>query len=77
MSPVPIDAADYEYGDIVEIHSDILGAYRAMFIEASMETPGAIWVSTRDHRLLIGADGRLLVSSRMTLATRRETVTRP
>jgi hypothetical protein len=72
MSPVPIDTSDLEYGDIVLIHSDVLGEYRAMFIEHSMETAGAIWVRTRDHRLLIGADGRLLVSSRMTLATKRE-----
>lgn len=81
MSPIPVDATDYEYGDIVVIHSDILGEYRAMFIEPSMETEGAIWVRTHDQRLLIGADGRLLVSSRMTLTTKREmsagAVTRP
>ncbi len=64
MSPAKIDTSDLAAGDVIEIHSDILGVYRATFVEHSMETQGAIWVDSGDRRLLIAADGRLLIASR-------------
>lgn len=66
MSPVPIDTSDLTAGDVIEIQSDVLGAYRATFVEHSRESAGAIWVETKEQLMLIGADGRLMISSRRT-----------
>ncbi len=63
-----ITLSELAIGDVVTLQNpDSFTArppYHATVVEHSMETPGGVWVETDTHRLLLGPDGRILVSSR-------------